>query len=118
MHAEAALQVGIRIHITHVDGRQAHDAPEAGELFQHVLAELTVAPLHDGEPGTVIRRVSADGQCPGEPIATAGSDLVTEVAIKRTVFGGTSPTAVTLWPSMTVVNAEAEPTLATPATAC
>jgi hypothetical protein len=58
------------------------------------------------------------GQCPGEPIATAGPDFATEVAMKRTVFGGTSPTAVTLWPSITVVNADAEPTLATPATVC
>src|SRR5579862_9673258 len=32
--------------------------------------------------------------------------------MKRTVAGGTSPTAVTLWPSMTVEKAEEEPTVA------
>src|SRR5580693_7890361 len=32
--------------------------------------------------------------------------------MKRTVAGGTSPTAVTLWPSITVENAEEEPTRA------
>ncbi len=36
----------------------------------------------------------------------------TESAMKRTVCGGTSPTAVTLWPSTTVEKADDEPTRA------
>jgi hypothetical protein len=44
-------------------------------------------------------------QCPGGLTESAGSDLCTDVAMKRTVAGGTSPTAVTLWPSTTVENA-------------
>src|SRR5215470_17971117 len=37
--------------------------------------------------------------------------------MKRTVAGGTSPTAVILWPSTTVENAEEEPTVADSGTA-
>ena len=38
----------------------------------------------------------------------------TWVAMNSTVFGGTSPTAVTWWPSTTVENADEEPTRAGP----
>jgi hypothetical protein len=65
MQPVAALQLRIRIHVTHIDGRQAHGARERCQLREHVLTELAVAPLHDGEPGTIIRRVRSDGSVSG-----------------------------------------------------
>ena len=117
VHTVAAQKLGVSVHIEHLDRRQRQRAREAMQLYEHVLAELAVAPLHDAQAVECLRLIRR-GQCPGEPTASGGSDLFTDEAMKRTVAGGTSPTAVTLWPSMTVEKADAEPTLATPPAAC
>jgi hypothetical protein len=100
-------QLGIPIHVDDVDGRQ-RDAPgKSGQLLQHFLAQLAVAPVHDRQtrPHLRTRQWLADA-------GAGGPAAFTCVAMNCTVSGGTSPTAVTLWPSTTVEKAEEEPTVA------
>lgn len=115
----AARKVRISVHVDDIDCGQCHRGPKRGKIGEHVFAQLALAPMHDGQArqaaaGIKTRRC----QCPGGATDNAGSDLVTDEAMNRTVAGGTSPTAVTLCPSITVENADEEPTLATPATGC
>ena len=116
MQAVAAQELRIGIHIEHVDGRQRDAAREHRKLGEELFTQLAVAPLHDAQTSKLLRSIRRD-QCPVAPTGSGASDLFTDEAMKRTVAGGTSPTAVTLWPSMTVENADAEPTLATPESA-
>ena len=61
---EAPLQPGIRIHVDPVDGRQPHRARKRGKPDEHLLAELAVAALNDGQSGGVWR-LRADGSVSG-----------------------------------------------------
>src|SRR6185436_20736703 len=85
---------------------------QLGELFEQVLAQAAV--------GTAVNRPLGHLQgtvycrCSRAIGASAPSSLVTASAIASTVAAGTSPTAVTWWPSRSRENANAAPTLARP----
>lgn len=102
----AALQLLIRVDVDNLDRRQRHAGTEDGELAEHLLTQCAVVTLHDGKTRGGHRR-----QRVGVPTAT-GPWACTCVAMNCTVAGGTSPTAVILWPSTTVEKAELEPTVA------
>ena len=103
-HIEAvtATQLRVRIDVDYLEGRQRQRTAERGEVREHLITQLTVAPMHDREPP------GEHAQRPGAVASCAFSWL----AMKRTVAGGTSPTAVILWPSTTVEKADEEPTVA------
>jgi hypothetical protein len=103
-HIEAvpALQNGVAVDVDHFDGRKRSRASQRMQLAQHLVAQLTVVAMDDRQA----RRQIAQWWGP------LPTPAWTELAMKRTVCGGTSPTAVTLWPSITVENADEEPTLA------
>src|SRR5690348_7065263 len=119
----ATLEDGVGIDVDHFDRGQGHGLSERPQLREHLLAEMAVAPVHDGENGALFQCGGgewANGP-PGSGPSTAGAgagaesdafSALTESAMNRTVSGGTSPTAVTLWPSTTVEKAYEEPTRA------
>src|SRR5580658_5639179 len=45
--AVATLQLRVRVHVKELDRRQGVQAAEALKLSEHLLAQLTVVPLHD-----------------------------------------------------------------------
>jgi hypothetical protein len=100
---EPSLEDGIGIHIDCFDRRQRHFPAESPQLLEHLLAEVALAPVNYGENGGCFQcggGAWANGP-PGSGAIAAGagggSDVsLTESAMKRTVCGGTSPTAVTL----------------------
>jgi hypothetical protein len=95
----AAQQLGVGIDIHDVDGREGQGAPHGLQLQNHFVTQIAPLAVHDRQTG---RHWS---QCLA-PCA------LREFAMKRTVAGGTSPTAVTLCPSTMVEKAEDDPTVA------
>jgi len=116
----APPQLRIRIDVEHLERRQLERAPERRKLREHLLAEAAVVALHEGElhraPGV---RTRPRAQCSGTSAGGTEGDALTgsaftELAMNRTVSGGTSPTAVTGCPSTIVEKAEEVPTCALP----
>ena len=105
MEAMAALEDRVAVHVDHFDRRQRHRPPESLQLSEHLLAEVAVAPMDYGEDGDVFQ--CGGGEWANGPPGSGSSEggggaesddfsALTESAMKRTVAGGTSPTAVTL----------------------
>src|SRR5580765_219124 len=90
LEAVAPQQLRVRIHVQHLNRRQRALTGEPAELGEHLLAELAVVPVHDGEARGRHRL-----QRPRAPRG-AGPWAFTWVAMNCTVAGGTSPTAVIL----------------------
>ena len=104
IEAVAAPENRIGVDVHHFDRRQWHASPERLQLGEHLLAEVAVAPVDYSEDGALQCRggVRANGP-PGSGASEAGGgadpdafSAFTAAAMKRTVCGGTSPTAVTL----------------------
>lgn len=103
--AMAPFEDWITVHIHHFDRGQRHRPPELPQLREHLLAEVAVAPMDHGENGRLFQR--GGGECANGPPGSGAREggggtesvafsALTESAMKRTVCGGTSPTAVTL----------------------
>ena len=86
----APQQLRVRIHVQHLKRWQRALAGETGEFSEHLIAELAVVPVHDGEARGRHRL-----QRPRAPRGAAPWAF-TWVAMNCTVAGGTSPTAVIL----------------------
>jgi len=110
MKAVPAGQLRVGIDINEFQGRQRQGLPKALKLRQHFLAKPAVFAMEQGQ--TRVHRQRGGG--PWRDIAPRGGADLTEFAMARTVSGGTSPTAVTLRPSITVEKAEVEPNWVTP----
>lgn len=60
----SALELRVRIYVDHLERWQWQASAEGGELFQHLIAQLTVAPVHDREPpGRHAQRPAAAAPC-------------------------------------------------------
>jgi hypothetical protein len=101
VEAVAAPENRIGINVDELERRQNEPAGEHGELLCHGLAQLAVMALDQREArgrsrlrGHRRQRRVAAGVVP--TAGGAGSSALTWVAKKRTVAGGTSPTAVIL----------------------
>lgn len=90
VQAVAAAQQRIAVDVDDLERRQGERSPEQRELVQHLLAQLAVAPPDE-------RQRPIRGRTHGwrDPSAVGVCAFTCE-AMKRTVAGGTSPTAVTL----------------------
>src|SRR6185312_8606264 len=45
-----AAQLGVAVHVHHVDGREGLPAPERLQLGEHLVAETAAVPVHDCQP--------------------------------------------------------------------
>lgn len=119
VQAMAPGKLGVRVHVDLLQGRQRHRSPERLELGQHLFAKAAVFAVEQREFWHVRRRPyrgggpcsdieGADWREPPSCGIDPGEDC-SELAMALTVSGGTSPTAVILWPSTTVENAEVDP---------
>lgn len=61
MQAIAANKLRIAVHVEHIDRRERHCAMQHGKLGEHVLTQLAVTPLHDGQAPAGKRRFGSDG---------------------------------------------------------
>ncbi len=84
----AALQHGVAVDIDNIDGREWGRTPKSAQLGQHLVAQLTVVTMDDCQTESVGGHVKA--------VLLVMRAGLYGVAMKRTVAGGTSPTAVTL----------------------
>ena len=105
--AAQKLRVGIDVHDT--DRRQRDSAPEGLELGHHLIAQVAILPVHHRQSG--LSRMRPRAQWRG-PLTAVGPCEENELAIERTVAGGTSPTAVTFLPPMVVEYTDDEPSRA------
>lgn len=95
VEAMTAPENGIGIDVDELEGRQRERTGERGEILRHDLAQLAVVALHQRQARGrgrlrwhgLQRRVAA---------GIVACSALTWVAMKRTVAGGTSPTAVIL----------------------
>ena len=107
------LRIGVHVH--DLDGRQPDSAPEGFQLGHHFIAQIAVLPVHHRQPG--LGWPILGGRSPVQsrqaqwrgPLTGLGPCVENELAIDRTVSGGTSPTAVTFLPPMVVEYTEDEP---------
>ena len=95
----AAPQVRVGVDVEDVDGGQGQGAPQSLQLQDHFVTQIAPLAVHDRQTGRHLSQCLA-------PCAFS------EFAMKRTVAGGTSPTAVTLCPFTMVEKAEEDPTVA------
>ncbi len=95
----AAQQLRVGIDVDDVQGREGQGATQSLELQDHFVTQVAPLAVHDRQTGRHWDQCLA-------PCA------LSEFAMKRTVAGGTSPTAVTLCPSTMVEKAEDDPTVA------
>ena len=96
IQAVAAEQLGIPVDVHDGQGRQPQGSPQGLQLGHHLVAQVTALPVNHRQLGLRGRY-----QCFGAAIG-AGPCEEKELAIERTVAGGTSPTAVTFLPPVTV----------------
>jgi 23S rRNA G2445 N2-methylase RlmL len=102
----AALQFRVGIDIHHLQGRQWRFTSQPGELRHHLVAQLAVLTMHEGEAHPYF----------GPWAGSAAADrFINASMMKRTVAGGTSPRATNLCPDCTEVKADEVPTCARPA---
>ena len=102
-HLEAVLarQLGGGIDVDDGDRRQTLVAFQLGELVEHVLAEPAALAAQDHEACRQAHWLRG-GEMPWVTGAGLAAVAFTCLAMNCTVFGGTSPTAVTWWPSTIV----------------
>src|SRR5579862_3350970 len=75
---EPPLEHRIRIDVGHLDGRQRHGLPERLQLLEHLLAEVAIAPVDEGENGESFRAAARSGR--KDPRAAIRSGLTAEPA--------------------------------------
>src|SRR6187401_3036264 len=115
-HFEAELtdELGVGVDIDHGHGRDGLGSLELGQLVEHLVTEPASLAGDDDEALFQSRLLAAGHLRWGaSPMAAGGCwdlEALTCLAKNSTVVGGTSPTAVTWWPSTTVENADDEPT--------
>ena len=105
----ASEQLGVAIDVYYCDRGQAHLESQGPQLRHHFVAQITALPVHHGQVGMAGARARAQWR---GPLIGAGPCVEKELAMERTVSGGTSPTAVTFLPPMTVEYTDEEPSLA------
>jgi hypothetical protein len=117
VQAMAADKLRIGVHVHDMDGGQADPAPEGFQLADHLIAQIAVLPVHHrqsglGGPNSVADRAARRRQaqwCGPLTGLGLGPCVENEAAMERTVAGGTSPTAVTFLPPITVEYTEDDP---------
>src|SRR5690348_16165587 len=112
-HFEAELpdQFGVGVDVDDGHCRNGLGSFELGQFVKHLVTEPTSLAGDDDEPlfhGCGYLR--GGGASPMAPAGGWPLEALTCLAKNSTVVGGTSPTAVTWWPSTTVENADEEPT--------
>src|SRR5690349_711624 len=112
-HFEAELpdQFGVGVDVDDGHCRNGLGPFELGQFVKHLVTEPSSLAGDDDEPlFHGCGYVRGGGASPMAPAGGWPLEALTCLAKTSTVVGGTSPTAVTWWPSTTVENAEDEPT--------
>ena len=96
LQAKAARELGIRVHVDHGDGGNGLRSLEFGERMQHVMAKsAALAAQHHEAGGQLAHLLRGWAGARLMPPVDEAFEAFTCVAMNCTVFGGTSPMAVT-----------------------